>query len=70
MSDTQLPPQTSPTDTSNWDNKVFTAPVVKSVDRIIKNKEQREMIPNGRKSDRPKRPKGLDIAPTKKRKIY
>lgn len=70
MSDTKLPPQTSPTDTSNWDNKVFTAPVVKSVDKIIKNIERREMIPNARKTDRQKRPKSLDIEPIKKRKIY
>lgn len=70
MSDNKLPPQTSPTDTSNWDNKVFTAPVVKSVDKIIKNIERREMIPNGRKPDRPKRNKSLDIEPIKKRKTY
>lgn len=70
MSDTKLPPQTSPIDTSNWDNRVFTTPVVKSVDKIIKNKKRREMIPNGRKSDRPRQPKNSDIEPMKKRKIY
>lgn len=66
MSDAKLPSQTSPTDTSNWDNKVFTAPVVSSVKRIIKNKERREMILNAPKSDRPKTPRNPDIQRKKK----
>ena len=40
----KLPSQTSPTDTSNRGNKVFTTPAAKSVDKIIENKERREMI--------------------------
>lgn len=67
MSDTKLPPQTSPTDTSNWDNKVFTTPVVKSVDKIIKNKKRREMIPNAPERKRQRYPKNPDIAPSKLR---
>lgn len=69
MSDVKLPPQTSPADTSNWDNKVFTTPVAKSVDKIKKNKERREMILNAPKRKSQKRPKSIDIAPTKKRSI-
>ena len=67
MSDVKLPPQTSPTDTSNWDNKVFTTPVARSVDKIKKNKERREMILNAPKRKSQKRPKSIDITPTKKR---
>ncbi len=65
MSDTKLPPQTSPTDTSNWDNKVFTTPVVKSVNKIIKNKERREMILNAPERKRQKYPKNPDIVRSK-----
>ncbi|MBP6041856.1 hypothetical protein KA529_02460 [Candidatus Saccharibacteria bacterium] len=61
MSDTKLPPQTSPTDTSNWDNKVFNTPVVKSVGKLIKNKERREIILNAPESKRPRTPKNPDI---------
>lgn len=68
MSDINLPTQTSPTDTSNWDNKVFTTPVVKSVDKIIKNKERREMILNAPERKKQKRPKNTDIAPQKKQR--
>jgi hypothetical protein len=67
MSDTKLPPQTSPTDTSNWDNKVFTTPVAKSVDKIIKNIERREMILNAPERKRQKYPKNPDIVSPKKR---
>lgn len=70
MSDIQLPPQTSPTDTSNWDNKVFTAPVVSSVSKVKKSVERREMIPNGGKPDSLGQPKNKDIERIKKRKIY
>lgn len=70
MSDAKLPPQTSPTDTSNWDNKVFTAPVVKSVDKIIKNKQRREMILHGEERSKPKTPKNPDIVQKKKPKFY
>lgn len=61
MSDVKLPPQTSPTDTSNWDDKVFTAPVVSSVKKIIKNKERREMILNAPERKRQRRLKNPDI---------
>ena len=67
MSDTKLPPQKSATDTSNWDDKVFTAPVVSSVRKIVKNKERREMILNAPKSSRPRTPKNPDIELIKKR---
>ncbi len=66
MSDVKLPPQTSATDTSNWDNKVFTAPVVSSVSKIIKNKERREMILNAPEPKRQKRSKNPDIQRIKK----
>lgn len=56
MSNVKLPPQKSPTDTSNWDDKVFTAPVVNSVGKIIKNKERREMILNAPQRKRKKQP--------------
>lgn len=56
MSETKLPPQTSPTDTSNWDNKAFTTPVTNSVGKIIKNKERREMILNAPQRKRQKQP--------------
>lgn len=65
MSDTILPPQTSPTDTSNWDNKVFTTPVVKSVGKIIKNIERRQMILDSPERKKQKHPKNPDIAPSK-----
>ena len=67
MSDTKLPPQTSPTDTSNWDNKAFTTPVTNSVGKIIKNKARREMILNAPERKRQKQPtlKELDIEKSK-----
>jgi len=65
MSDTKLPPQTSPSDTSNWDNKVFNTPVVKSVGKLIKNKERREMILNAPERKRQKYPKNPDIVRSK-----
>lgn len=70
MSDVKLPPQTSPTDTSNWDNKVFTTPVINSVGKVKKSVERREMIPNGPKSASPKQRKNPDIVRINKRKIY
>lgn len=66
MSDTKLPPQTSPTDTSNWDSKAFNTPVVSSVGKIIKNKERRELILNAPESKRQRAPKNPDIERTKK----
>lgn len=66
MSDTKLPPQTSPTDTSNWDNRAFTTPVVNSVGRIIKNKERRELILNAPERKRQRIPKSPDIERIKK----
>ncbi len=66
MSNTKLPPQTSATDTSNWDDKVFTTPVVNSVGKIIKNKEKREMILNAPERKRRKYPKNPDILRSKK----
>ena len=66
MSDTKLPPQTSPTDTSNWDNKAFNTPVVSSVGNIIKNKERRELILNAPERKRQRAPKNPDIERTKK----
>lgn len=56
MSNVELPPQKSPTDTSNWDDKVFTAPTVKSVDKIKKSIARREMIPNAPQRKHQKRP--------------
>lgn len=69
MSNIELPPQTSSTDTSNWDNKVFTAPVVSSVNRVRKSIERRQMIPHAPERKRQKRPKNLDILPSKKQKF-
>jgi hypothetical protein len=66
MSDTKLPPQTSPTDTSNWDNRAFTTPVANSVGKIIKNKERRELILNAPERKRQRTPKNPDIERTKK----
>lgn len=56
MSDVKLPPQTSATDTSNWDDKVFTTPKTQSVDRIIKNRERRKMMLNTPQRKRKKQP--------------
>lgn len=66
MSDTKLPPQTSPSDTSNWDNRVFNTPVVSSVGKIIKNKERRELIPNAPERKRQRTPKNPEIERIKK----
>lgn len=66
MSDTKLPPQTSPTDTSNWDNKVFNTPVVNSVGKIIKNKERRELILNAPERKKPRTTASPDIERSKK----
>lgn len=66
MSNTKLPPQTSATDTSNWDDKVFTSPKVTSVNKIIKNKARREMILNGPESKTPRTAKNPDIEYIKK----
>lgn len=66
MSDTKLPPQESPTDTSNWDNRAFSAPKVTSVGKVKKSVERREMILNAPKSDIPRKPKNPDIEFIKK----
>lgn len=66
MSDTKLPPQTSPTDTSNWENRAFSTPVVSSVGKIIKNKERRELVLNAPERKRQRTPKNPDIERTKK----
>lgn len=66
MSDNKLPPQTSPTDTSNWDNRGFTTPVVNSVGKIIKNKGRRELILNAPERKRQRTPKNPDIESIKK----
>jgi hypothetical protein len=66
MSDVKLPPQQSATDTSNWDDKVFNAPAVSSINKIIKNKERREMILNAPERKKIKRPKNTDIVRSKK----
>jgi hypothetical protein len=65
MSDVKLPPQKSDTDTSNWDERVLTAPKVTSVNKIIKNKERREMILNSPERKRPKYHKNPDIIRSK-----
>lgn len=56
MSDTKLPPQESPTDTSNWDDRTFSAPIASSVNRVKKSVERREMILNAPQRKRQKRP--------------
>ncbi len=66
MSDNKLPPQTSPTDTSNWDDKVFTTPVAKSVDDLKKQSEKREIMLNGPERKRTRRAPSPDIQPIKK----
>ena len=66
MSEVKLPPQTSDTDTSNWDDRVFSAPTVKSVSKVKKAIERRQMIPNAPKSSSPKKPKNTHIEIAKK----
>lgn len=66
MSDTKLPPQTSPTDTSNWDNRAFSAPKVTSVSRVKKSIERRTMILEAPESKKRVAPKNLDIERIKK----
>lgn len=56
MSNVELPPQKSPTDTSNWDDKVFTTPTANSVDKVKKSVARREMILNAPQRNRQKRP--------------
>lgn len=65
MSDVELPPQKSDTDTTNWDSRVLTAPKVTSVSKIIKNKERREMILNSPERKRSKYRKNPDITRAK-----
>ncbi|OGL24185.1 hypothetical protein A2791_04800 [Candidatus Saccharibacteria bacterium RIFCSPHIGHO2_01_FULL_46_30] len=67
MSDIKLPPQESPTDTSNWDNRVFNTPVAGSVSKVKKSVQRREMILNAPQSKCQKRPKlkELDIKKSK-----
>ena len=65
MSDIELPHQKSDTDTTNWDNRVLTAPKVTSVNKIIKNKERREMILNSPERKKPKYRKNPDITRSK-----
>jgi hypothetical protein len=66
MSDTELPPQESPTDTSNWDNRSFSEPKITSVGKVKKSIERRTMILNAPKSDSPRKPKNPDIEHIKK----
>lgn len=54
MSDTKLPPQTSPTDTSNWDDRTFSTPVASSVNKVKRSVERREMILNAPQRKRQK----------------
>lgn len=67
MSNVELPPQKSPTDTSNWENKVFTSPKVKSVDKVKKSVARRDMILNAPQRKRKKQPtfKELGIEKTR-----
>ena len=62
MSDIKLPPQESPTDTSNWDDRVFSTPVVGSVSKVKKSVERREMILNAPQSKRQKQPKFKELS--------
>lgn len=50
MSEAKLPPQASADDTSNWENKAFTTPVVKG--------DERQVIFNG--PERKRRPKNKE----------
>lgn len=61
MSNVQLPPQKSPTDTSNWDDRAFSAPIATSVGKVKKSIERRQMIPNARKRQKRTALKELDI---------
>lgn len=67
MSDIKLPPQESPTDTSNWDDRTFSTPVASSVSKVKKSVERREMILNAPQRKLPKQPtfKERDIEKSK-----
>jgi hypothetical protein len=56
MSDIKLPPQESPTDTSNWDDRKFSTPIASSVNRVKKSVERRQVILNAPQRKRQKRP--------------
>lgn len=67
MSNVELPPQKSPTDTSNWDDRAFSAPKVTSVGKVKKSVARREMVLNAPERKRRKYPKNPDIVRPKKR---
>ncbi len=56
MGNAELPPQKSPTDTSNWDDKVFATPTAKSVDKVKKSVARRELILNAPQRKRKEQP--------------
>ena len=61
MSEINLPPQESPTDTSNWDNRAFSTPKITSVGKVKKSVERRTMILNAPERKRQRIPKNSDI---------
>jgi hypothetical protein len=66
MSEIKLPPQESPADTSNWDNRALSAPKITSVDKVKKSIERCTMILNAPERKRQRTPKNPDIERTKK----
>ncbi|MFZ2125316.1 MAG: hypothetical protein WA087_00950 [Candidatus Saccharimonadales bacterium] len=66
MSEIKLPPQESPADTSNWDNRAFSAPKITSVDKVKKSIERRTMILNAPERKKQRTSKNPDIAHKKK----
>ena len=66
MSDIKLPPQTSPTDTSNWNNRAFSVSKVTSVSKVKKSIERRTMILEAPENKKRVAPENLDIERIKK----
>lgn len=68
MSHIKLPPQESPTDTSNWDDKVFNTPMITSVGKVKKSVERRQLVLDSPERKRQKKTKNLSIERIEKTK--
>lgn len=68
MSEIKLPPQESPTDTSNWEDRAFNTPMITSVGKVKKSVERRQLVLDSPRRKRQKNPKNPAIERIEKAK--
>lgn len=68
MSNTDLPPQKSPIDTSNWDDKTFSAPISKRIEKVSQRKMIADAVKPNKLDKKRKNEKTIDIEKIDKQK--